>query len=142
MWYNSIIRWLLRSPLHGLMSKNTMLITYTGRRSGKVYTTPVNYVRDGDELLVTSYRHRTWWRNLRGGAPVILRLRGQDLKGVGEVVEDDENVAASLTAYLQKVPRTAKYFQVALNPDGEPIPNDVTRAAQDRVMIMIRAQLT
>jgi hypothetical protein len=67
MWYNSMMKWILRSPLHGLISKSTMLITYTGHKSGKLYTIPVNYVRDEDVLSVTSYRHRTWWRNLRGG---------------------------------------------------------------------------
>lgn len=60
MWYNSIMKWILRSPLHGLINKSIMLITYTGRKSGKVYTIPVNYVRHGGLLSVTSYRHRTW----------------------------------------------------------------------------------
>lgn len=78
MWYNSMMKWLLRSPLHGLISKNIMLLTYTGRKSGKVYTVPVNYVRQSDHLSVVSYRHRTWWRNLRGGAPVTLLIQGQE----------------------------------------------------------------
>jgi hypothetical protein len=42
--YNPIVSWLLRSPLQGLMSSSTMLITFAGRKSGKTYTTPVNYV--------------------------------------------------------------------------------------------------
>ena len=49
--YNALMKSVLRSPLHGMVSKNFMLITFTGRRSGKVYTTPVNYVRDGDSIL-------------------------------------------------------------------------------------------
>jgi hypothetical protein len=40
--------WILRLSLHGAMSGPTMLLTYTRRRSGRTYTTPVNYVRDGD----------------------------------------------------------------------------------------------
>jgi deazaflavin-dependent oxidoreductase (nitroreductase family) len=75
---------LLRSPLHGLGSGSFMLVTFSGRRSGRVYTIPVNYVRDGDVLLVVSYRHRTWWRNLRRGAPVTVRVKGEDLTCVGE----------------------------------------------------------
>ena len=45
MWFNPMITWLLRSPLHGLVSKSIMLITYKGRKSSKEYTTPVNYLR-------------------------------------------------------------------------------------------------
>ena len=56
---NSFIAWLLRSPLHGLLSGNTLLITVTGRKTGRPITTPVNYVRDGDRLWVISNRDRT-----------------------------------------------------------------------------------
>jgi hypothetical protein len=44
---------LLRSPLHGLLSKGIVLITFTGHTSGKRYTTPINYVREGDTVLIT-----------------------------------------------------------------------------------------
>lgn len=56
--YNPLMKWVLRSPLHGMVSKNFMLITFTGRRSGKVYTTPVNYVREGDGITVFSKPNR------------------------------------------------------------------------------------
>jgi hypothetical protein len=32
---------LLRSPLHGLMSKRFLLLTFTGRKSGRKHTIPV-----------------------------------------------------------------------------------------------------
>ncbi len=51
--YNPVVIRLLRSPLHGVMSGYTMLITFTGRRSGKEYTTPISDVRDGEEELLT-----------------------------------------------------------------------------------------
>jgi hypothetical protein len=35
---NPLVRWLIRSPLHGLASRRNALITYTGRRSGHRYT--------------------------------------------------------------------------------------------------------
>jgi len=55
MWYNPIMKWILGSPLHRVVSKSTMLVTFTGRKSGKQYTIPVNYVREGDVFYVTSY---------------------------------------------------------------------------------------
>ena len=54
MWFNPIMASLLRSPLHRWLSRNTMLISVRGRKTGRMLTTPVNYVRVGDELLVVS----------------------------------------------------------------------------------------
>ncbi|GAB4533133.1 MAG: nitroreductase/quinone reductase family protein [Anaerolineae bacterium] len=135
MWFNPIMEWLLKSPLHPLISSNTMLITYTGHKSGRLYTTPVNYLRDGDVFTTISYRQRVWWRNLRGGAPVTIRVQGKDLEAVADVVEDDETVAGHLAAYLQKAPRLARYFDVRINPHGQPDPDDVARAARERVIV-------
>src|SRR3972149_1856772 len=88
---------LLRSPFHRLLSGSTLLITVTGRRSGTRYTTPVNYFREGSRLTVFSRRGRTWWRNLRGGGPVLVRLQGRDIVGRGEVVPaSEQEVAAAL----------------------------------------------
>lgn len=67
---------ILRSPLHGLVSNNLMLITFTGRTSGKTYTTPVNYVRDGETLIVLSHTDRTWWKNLRGDTQLPCGSKG------------------------------------------------------------------
>ena len=60
--YNPLVLLLLRSPLHAAMSNSTMLLTFSGRKSGRTYTTPVNYVREGDELLVVGSRWHSWWK--------------------------------------------------------------------------------
>ncbi len=140
MWFNSIIEWLLRSPLHGFVSKNMMLITFTGRKSGKVYTTPVNYIRNGDVLTTTSYKNRSWWRNLRGGAEVTLRIQGQDSKALAQVTEANEEVAAILLDVLRAAPQIARFYDVGLNADGQPNPENVREKAQKAVVITSRLQ--
>jgi deazaflavin-dependent oxidoreductase (nitroreductase family) len=140
MWFNPMMKWMLRSPLHGILDKGTLVIRYKGRKSGKVYETPVNYVQEDGSLLITSYRQRTWWRNLLGSAPVDVILKGKERHGTAEAFTRDEEVAKYLQAYLSKVPQTAKYFQVNLDKDGQPIQSDVDRAAQERVIV--RVQLT
>ena len=138
-FYNAIVRWLLRSPLHGLLSKSTMLITVSGRRSGKLYTVPVNYVREGGTLTVSSLRDRTWWKNVRGGATVAVRVQGQGLTGTADVLEDDEAVAAGLLDLLRANPRYASYYKVTLTPDGQPTnPEQIARLTQDRVIVRVR----
>ena len=137
MWYNPIIAWILRSPLHGLLGGSLMVVTYKGRKSGKVYHTPVSCVRDGDTWLVTSFRKRTWWRNLRGGVLVGVRVQGRDWKTACEVLEDGEGVVANLMTYLRAVPHYAQAFDVALDADDQPNAEDIARAAQARVMVRI-----
>ncbi len=83
---NPMMKWLLKSPLHGFVSNMYMLITFTGRKSGTVYTTPVQYkCTDGDELFVITSRDYVWWKNLQGGATVILRMRGEERTALADV---------------------------------------------------------
>jgi hypothetical protein len=44
---NAGVGLLLRSPLHGLVSGRIMLLTVTGRRSGRLFTVPVSYLCHG-----------------------------------------------------------------------------------------------
>lgn len=137
MWYNPLMIWVLRSPLHAILDKNFLLVKVTGRKSGKVYSTPVNYLRDGQTLWVTSTRTRTWWRNLRGGAPLEVLLAGRKLKARGEAITDADAVADGLVSYFQKAPQVAKYFNVRLDAAGQPNREDCARAAKERVLIKI-----
>ena len=134
---NHAMRFILRSPAHGMVSKSMLLITFTGRKSGKAYTTPVDYSQDGDQ--VTIFTHATWWKNLRGGAAVTLRIRGQDLQGLAEpVAEDKQAIAAGMMAHLRKVPSDAKYYGVTFDEQGNPRAEEAEKAAQNAVMIRIR----
>jgi len=100
------VRALLRSPLHRLLSGSLLLVTYTGRKSGRSFTIPVMYAEDADGLLVDVGRsaEKVWWRNLRGGASVRVRLRGRELNGVAEAVSDGDDLRE---AHLGRFPRAA-----------------------------------
>jgi hypothetical protein len=136
-YVTSTMKFILRSPMHGMVSKTMLLITFTGRKSGKTYTTPVDYSQDGD--LVTIFTHANWWKNLIGGAPVALRIRGRDLQGIAEpVAEDKVSVAAGLMEHLRKVPSDAKYYSVTFDDQKNPRADEVEKAAKSAVMIRVR----
>ena len=127
----------LRSPMHGMVSKTTLLITFTGRKSGKTYTTPVSYSQSADQIYV--FTHATWWKNLVGGAPVTLRIRGREFQGLAEpVAEDKQTIADGLAAHLQKVPFDARFYGVTFDEHGNPRAEEVQKAALTVVMIRIR----
>ncbi len=135
---NVFIGIILRSPFHGMISQNTLLLTFTGRKSGKRYTTPVNYVPVGDDIFIVSKKDRTWWRNLYGGAPVMYRLQGHTMTGQGVAFEDATQVEEGLMAYLEAAPHFAKYFDVRIDEEGRPNRDDVARTAQPRVLVKIK----
>ena len=139
MSFNTIVIWHLQSPFHGLMSRNSVLIGYEGRKTGKRYIVPVNFVRvageDGDHLLITSERTRTWWRNLRGGSPVNLRLQGTRLTAPARSLEEIKEVEDGLMTYFAHAPGNTRYFKVDLDEGGGPRKEDVARVAQDWVII-------
>ncbi len=133
---NDLVAFALRSPLHHLLG-DTLLITVTGRKTGRKISLPVNYYRDGESLWILSNRDRTWWRNLLHGGEVMLRLHGHDLCGSGEVIEDEPRVAAGLAEYIRRLPATAHYLNVRVE-NGVPNCDDLSRLAKDRVFVRIR----
>jgi len=135
MWFNPVMRWLIRSPLHFFVSKNMMLMTYTGRKSGKIYTIPMNYLTIGEVLYTISSRERVWWRNLRGGANVTLRLRGRDVPAQAITIEDSQQVASSLQQFLNVAPEYARYLNVQIDSVGMPNPEDLARLANEKVLV-------
>ena len=137
--YNPIVIVLLRSPLHSLMDKSTILITFTGRKSGKKYTVPVSYVRDGDTLMMISQREHSWWKNLRGGAQVALYLQGHTLRARGDVFTDAETVANKLLLFLGQFPGYQRLMHMKLAANGQPEnPEAFQRFAQEMVIVQMK----
>ncbi len=135
---NRAIKFVLRSPLHGVVSRSVLLISFTGRKSGKTYTTPVSYSQAGSQ--VTIFTHAAWWKNLRAGEPVSLRIRGRDVRALPEpVAGDDLALAAGLSAHLRQVPSDARYYAVTFDQRGNPNAAEVAKAVQ--TVVMVRLQL-
>jgi deazaflavin-dependent oxidoreductase (nitroreductase family) len=136
-YVNSAMKFVLRSPVHGMVSKTLLLITFTGRKSGKTYTTPVSYSQHDDQVYI--FTHAEWWKNLRNGAPVRLRIRGREFQGLPEpVAEDKQAIAAGLTEHLRMVPSDARYYGVTFDEQGNPRAGEVEKAVQSVVMIRTR----
>jgi deazaflavin-dependent oxidoreductase (nitroreductase family) len=113
-----------------------MLITFTGRKSGKRYTTPVGYVRDGDVVICLT--NANWWKNLRGGAQVALRIQGRTLEGHAEpIAQDKARVAQGIRKFLLQVPSWAGFYNVTMAEDGTPNEEQVLQAAEAAILISI-----
>ena len=137
-WSNRLVAFLLCSPLHWLLSGSVMLITVRGRKSGHWLTTPVNYVtgREG-QLYTTSQREHIWWRNLLGGAPAFVRVRGTEYAAFGEAIIEPHAVSEELIHLLVRVPKMAGRLHIGWTRDGTPEPTDLARAVEHVVLTRV-----
>jgi deazaflavin-dependent oxidoreductase (nitroreductase family) len=118
------------SPLNG----NLMLISYTGRKSGKAYRQPVSYVRDGGVLLTPGGGR--WTLNLADGRAVRIRLRGRDVSARPELVTDPAEVEQLLGVIAGKNPRAARFIPIPRRPDGRLDPDVLDTALRNGFCIV------
>jgi deazaflavin-dependent oxidoreductase (nitroreductase family) len=113
---NVPMRGMLGLPFPTPLGGNLMLISYTGRKTGKSYRQPVSYARDGDVLLTPGGGR--WTLNLRDGRPVRIRLRGRDVAARPELVTGPGEVERLLGVIARENPRAARFVPIPRLPDG------------------------
>ncbi|MCU0490125.1 MAG: nitroreductase/quinone reductase family protein [Chloroflexaceae bacterium] len=138
MVVNPLMSLLLRSPLHGRLSGRMLLLQFTGRKSGKRYRFPVGYKQVGDTLFVTT--NSGWQKNLRGGVPVNIWLRGQQRRATADVTNDENEMREGYRQMLAGEPQLSQIIGVKLDADGSPNAADLARARQ-RGYVIVKLKL-
>lgn len=137
---NTLATAVLRSPIHRMMSGSLLVLTYTGRRSGREYTLPLQYVEHDEQLCIWAGNAggKTWWRNFEAPASVTVRLRGEDATGKAGVIVEPVRRTEILRAYLKRFPHTTpsgrpKFFGTRWHPDDDTLAS----AAESMVVVAI-----
>lgn len=137
---NPLVAWILRSPLHPLLSPGLMLLTYQGRRSGRRIVMPVGYQRRGDSITVLASRARRkqWWRNFREPVPVELLVRGRVLYGEARGVPGTSaEFREAVEATFRRLPRLAGQFGIAYERSRGLTPEQCRRVAEEGALVQI-----
>lgn len=133
---NQIVLFLLRTPLHGLVSNVLLLLTFKGRKSGKSFTTPLGYTQQGK--TITLFTDHPWWKNLRANPSVTITLKGKTFEGVAEVIaEDRDAIEKALLAFVRERPQAARAYSVTMDAAGQPDPASVNAAANRFTLIRV-----
>ncbi len=113
---NPALKIALRTPLGGALS-DFMLVSFTGRKSGKRYATPVSAHRlDGSLYVVLEAQ---WKYNFKGGAPVRVSHRGKTRARHGELITDPATVVDIVERIaLSYGPKKAQRQMGMSFPDG------------------------
>jgi deazaflavin-dependent oxidoreductase (nitroreductase family) len=126
---NPVLAALLRSPLHRLVSKNLMLLTVTGRKTGRTYALPVGRYESPDGTFVLS-AGGNWRHNLRGGAAVRVTLDGREHAAHAVLEEDADRTAEVFKTLLDRA--GARALAVRVNVSHAPTPAEIKPALADR----------
>lgn len=103
----------------GMGDESRHILSVRGRKSGKVYSTPVDVmVEGGRRWLVAPYGVMSWVRNARAAGEVSLS-RGGRAETVRVVELGPEESVPVLRKYLAEVPITRAYFDVTLASSDE-----------------------
>ncbi len=93
--------------------RDLLLLTTTGRKSGKQHTTPVAYTPDGDRLLVYASNsgrpsHPGWYRNLVDDPRVAVEVGDERFEATATPLEAEER-DREYAAQSRRVPAFAEY---------------------------------
>ena len=121
---NRVVRGLLRTPLLSSAVGSRLVTVYvTGRKSGRRYTVPVAYTRQGDDLLIgTPFG---WGRNLRAGEPVQIRLKGRLRQADVQVYKDEADVTRAYATMCRDNKQFAGFNKIGFDAAGNPEPDDL-----------------
>jgi F420H(2)-dependent quinone reductase len=72
-----------------------LLLTTTGRKSGKRRTTPVGYIQDGDRYVIMGSNggqdtHPGWYHNLKANPQVEIQVMARRMKAVASDAQGEE----------------------------------------------------
>ncbi|OBK45649.1 hypothetical protein [Mycobacterium sp. 1081908.1] len=88
---NPVLGFLLRTPLAGPARKQLMVLSFTGRKTGRPFTIPVSaHVIDHDLYALTG---APWKQNFRGGAAASVVYDGKTTAMRGELIRDRTTVS-------------------------------------------------
>jgi hypothetical protein len=136
---NVPMRAVLSLPFPTPLSRNLMLVSYTGRKSGRSYRQPLSYARDGEALLTPGGGR--WTLNMEGGRPVRIRLRGREVPARPELVRDPGEVERLLDVIVAGNPAAARFIPLPRMADGRLEPTALA-AAIDHGFSIVRWKLT
>jgi deazaflavin-dependent oxidoreductase (nitroreductase family) len=72
-----------------------LLLTTTGAKSGKPFTTPLVYTKDGDRIVIIASKggfptHPAWYHNLKAHPTVTLELGKEKFQAKANITKDPE----------------------------------------------------
>ena len=128
---------LLRHNLLGALGDEIMAITVTGRKSGKQYSTPIGYLRDGESIIaLTMGGASNWYKNVLATGRATLEIKGQPMAVKAGPITDQADRERIFELYQRERRRNfRRLFGVPCDSSVE----DLAQALATRVFVRFTA---
>ncbi len=129
----------MKRMVRGKMGESMMLITFTGRKSGKTFTTVIGYTREGNTL--TCFTDSPWQKNLVGGAPVTVTIKGKEIKGLATPLSEQDQLKEYVKRHLHSGdPQAPRRMGLSLPKGYFPTDDELRIMLRDRMLFSIELQ--
>jgi deazaflavin-dependent oxidoreductase (nitroreductase family) len=112
-------KWILQTQVFllrhfkGPLTKNLMVLTTTGRKTGCKHSIPINFVRDGDSYIALNLgKHSHWFLNARANPCVTLVIDGRVIEARAAEIpaSTPQQIKAVLAVYERERPQMLDSF--------------------------------
>ena len=136
LFINPIMIFLMRSPLHFLVSHSVIVLYVFGTKTGKLYRIPVSFFEHRKGLLTcVTDKPNIWWKNLKEEKEIKIVFKGKEIKSkINIEPENFDYILPKLNALFTHS-RIDGFFGNVGYKNGLPIEHDVKNAASRMVLI-------
>lgn len=126
---------LLRRGWLGKMGASVMVITTTGRKSGRPFSTPIGFVRDGANYVALTRggnERSNWYLNLRANPRATLEIQGRRLNVRAEFIEAEADRQHAIRLYKEQ---RAEILGMASGAGRSATPEQIEEAFLTRLFV-------
>ncbi len=127
-------------PIYGRL---VLLLTTTGRKSGKSRVTPLQYEEIDGDIYIGSARgtKADWYRNIVTNQKVRVRVKTRQFEGKAEPITDKNRIADFLEIRIQRHPKMIGAIMQREGVSKNPSRAELENYATNRAMVIIRPSL-
>jgi len=110
---------LLRRGWMGKAGDIIMVITTTGRKTGRKITIPIGYKLDRNNVFAINKGNSNWFRNVQANGEAVLEIKGAVIKVRGSVVTDEQERQRIFNVYKQDPDSFQQLFRIPTDSSEE-----------------------
>ena len=139
---NRLLLRLYGRGLGRLLGRLILLLTTTGRKSGKPHVTPLQYEEIDGVLYIGAARGQQadWFRNIVANPHVSVQVKSRRFRGVAEPITDPARIADFLVLRLQRHPKMVGAILRIAGLPSKPTRAQLEEYASHRAMAVIRPE--
>ncbi|MDP2964760.1 MAG: hypothetical protein Q8N39_01830 [Pelolinea sp.] len=111
---------ILESPLHGLLSEDHALVSFTDHLTGKRLSFSVPYQKEHRIIRVICPKGDKYWKKFTFGSPLRITIRGIHYQGWAEIIDNPEEAQKEWRALIKTKLELVTQLNIPLSEEGEP----------------------